>query len=135
MIGIEHYHALKQAHVAFAVTSVALFTLRGVGVLAGARWPMAALLRRASVVIDTLLIGAGASLWWLLSLQPLRERWLGVKLVLIVVYIVLGSLALKRAPTPAGRAAAFVAALACIATVAAIALTRDAALLGRLLSG
>lgn len=135
MISIEHHPVLKQAHVTLAALSVALFTARGLGVLAGARWPMAALLRHASVAIDTLLIGAGGTLWWLLSLQPLRDRWLGVKLVLIVVYIVLGSLALKRAPTPAGRAAAFVAALACIATAAAIALTRDPAALGRLFSG
>jgi hypothetical protein len=37
---------------------------------------------------------------------------------------VLGSLALKRAPTPAGRAACFVLALAALATLVSVPLTR-----------
>ena len=37
--------------------------------------------------------------------------WLAVKLVLLVAYVVLGSLALKRARTPRARAACFCAAL------------------------
>lgn len=123
---IEHYLAFKQAHIALAATSVALFTARGIGVLAGARWPMLALVRRTSIAIDTLLIGAGGSLWWMLSLHPVRDGWLGAKLALIVVYIVIGSLALKRAPTRPLKALAFAAALACAAGVAMIALTHGA---------
>ncbi len=123
---IEHYALIKQAHVALAATSVALFFTRGVGVLCQRRWPMLERVRRLSVFIDTLLISAGGALWWLLDLQPTRDRWFGVKLLLIVVYIVLGSLALKRAHTRAGKGVAFVAALACIAAVGAIALAHDA---------
>lgn len=120
---IEHYFAFKHAHMALAAISVALFAARGVGVLAGGRWPMTALVRRTSVAIDTLLIGAGGSLWWMLSLHPLRQHWLGVKLLLILAYIVMGSLALKRAPTRATKAVAFAVALACVASVAVLALT------------
>jgi hypothetical protein len=37
--------------------------------------------------------------------QPLAaDHWLGLKLVLLVVYIALGTLALKRAPTLAAKA-------------------------------
>jgi uncharacterized membrane protein SirB2 len=129
---IEHYHSIKQAHVALAAASVALFVARGVGVLAGALWPMRAALRHASVAIDTALIAAGSTLWWMLSLHPGRDRWLGAKLALIVLYIVLGSLALKRAPTRTTRALAFAASLACIGTVALVALTRGTMDLGRL---
>lgn len=131
---IQHYLALKHVHVALASASVALFALRGVGVLAGARWPMAAALRRLSVAIDTLLIGAGGALWWMLSLHPARDRWLALKLALIVVYIVVGSLALKRAPTRTTKALAFAASLGCIGVVAAVALTHDAGVAGRLFS-
>ena len=92
---------------------------------------MAAWLRGASVAIDTLLFGAGVSMWVMLSLHRARDHWLGAKLSLIVLYIVLGSLALKRAPTRVAKAVAFAAALACIAAVAAIALTHDAGVLGR----
>lgn len=120
---------------ALAAISVALFAARGIGVLARGRWPMTALVRRTSVAIDTLLIGAGGSLWWMLSLHPLRERWLGAKLLLILAYIVIGSFALKRAPTHATKAVAFAAALACVASVAVLALTHGVIYLPRSFSG
>ncbi|MBL8288746.1 MAG: SirB2 family protein [Rubrivivax sp.] len=130
---IGYYPLIRHAHMTLAGISVALFSLRVGGVLAGAAWPMSRLLRVASVVIDTLLISAGATLWWLLSLHPLSDRWLFVKLVLVVVYIVLGSLAMKRARTRGGKAAAFVASLAVIALVVAIAIRHDAGFLWRAL--
>jgi len=120
---LDHYQAIKNAHVTFVSVSVALFVARGIAVQMRARWPMRALVRRASVVIDTLLISAGGLLWWMLSLNPVRERWLGAKLLLVVVYIVVGSFALKRAPTQATKAIALVASMICVAVVAVIALT------------
>ena len=122
---VEWYLPLKQAHVALVVASVGLFAARGLGVLAGARWPMAAPFRHGSAALDTLLLAAGATLWWMLSLQPLRDGWLGMKLLLVVVYIVLGSLALKRAPGRTAKAVAFAAALACVAAAATIARAHD----------
>ena len=83
--------------------------------------------RRLSVAIDVLLLAAGASLWALLGLHPLRQSWLGVKLVLLVVYIVLGSFALKRARTRGQRLLFFIAALAVVFSMVGIALTRNAA--------
>lgn len=123
---IDVYPALKPLHIALAAASVALFASRGLGVLAGQGWPMARPLRRLVVGIDTALLAAGAALWWMLSLHPLRQGWLGVKLALLVAYIVLGSLALRRARTRGGRAVAFAAALLCIAAVVSIALAHDA---------
>jgi len=120
---IQHYATLKQAHVAVAAASVALFAARGIAVLARARWPMLATMRDASVAIDTLLAATGGALWWTLSLNPLRERWPLAKLLLILFYIALGSLALRRAPSAAPRAPAFVAALVCPGMVATIAIT------------
>ncbi|MDO9096018.1 MAG: SirB2 family protein [Rubrivivax sp.] len=71
----------------------------------------------------------------MLSLHPLRDGWLGAKRLLIVAYIVIGSLALKRAPTRPTKALAFAAALACVAGVAAIALTHGTIDLRRVFSG
>ena len=122
---IELYPTLKTAHVLLAAGSVALFAARGVGTLMQAQWPMQPAARRFSVGIDIALLTAGGTLWWLLSLRPDRDAWLGVKLALIVVYIVFGSLALKRARHRSGRALAFTAALACIAMAAVVARTHD----------
>ena len=119
---VEFYPSIKQGHVALVSASGALFAARGAAVLAGQRWPMQALWRRLSVVIDTLLLAAGATLWTLLALNPLRDTWLGTKLVLLLVYIVLGSLALKRGRTPAVRALGYAAALATFGFMIGVAL-------------
>lgn len=115
---------IRQGHVALVGLSGCLFALRGAGVLAGARWPLHAGLRWASVAIDTLLLTAGVMLWTVLRLSPLRDQWLAAKLLLLVVYIVLGSFALKRARSPAARAGFLLAALLVFATMVSIALTR-----------
>lgn len=125
MDGPALYPVVRQLHVGLVVASVAFFVLRGGSALAGATWPRRPAVRIASASIDTLLLAAGASLWWFLQLHPLRDRWLLVKLVLIVAYIGLGTWVTKGRPGRAGPRLAYVAALACIGCVAAIAITRD----------
>jgi uncharacterized membrane protein SirB2 len=122
---IEHYVTLKSAHLLLVASSVSFFACRGVGTLLRAKWPMRAGARRLSVMIDMVLLASGASLWWLLALRPDHDTWLGLKLVLIALYIVLGSIALKQARSRRARAAAFAAALTCIALIVAVARTHD----------
>jgi len=107
-----NYPLIKNLHIGLVSCSGTLFALRGLGVLAGTAWPMQAWARRLSVWIDVLLLSAGVSLWTLLGLNPAREHWLGVKLMLLLVYIVLGSIALKRGRTRGQRALGYLAALA-----------------------
>jgi len=97
---------------------------RGLGVTALQAWPMRPFWRHLSVAIDVPLLVSGASLWALLSHHPLQHPWLGVKLVLLVVYIVLGSMALKRGRTRAQRLGFFAAALAVVMLILGTALTR-----------
>lgn len=118
---ISHYLSLKLLHLTLVALSGALFIARGTGVLAGQAWPMHPVARRASVAIDTLLLAAGVTMWVLLSWHPVRHPWLGTKLGLLLLYIVLGSLALKRAPRPGQRAACFIAALAVYGFMASVA--------------
>lgn len=121
---IAHYPLLRHAHVGLATLSVTLFAARGVGVLAGARWPMHGGLRGTSVAIDSLLLLAGVLLAVALQVD---QAWLPVKLALLVAYIVLGSLALKRAPTRRGKALAFAAALGCVLVLVGVARARHPA--------
>ena len=109
---IDAYPLLKPLHITLVAASGLLFAARGAGVLAGRAWPMRPAWRHTSVVIDTGLLAAGVGLWTMLSLHPAQQPWLGAKLGLLLVYIVLGSLALKRAPSQAARGACYVAALA-----------------------
>jgi uncharacterized membrane protein SirB2 len=108
-------------HVAAVIASGSLFALRGAGVLAGARWPMFAPLRYLSYTIDTALLTAALMLATILHQYPFVHAWLTVKVLLLVVYIVLGSLALKRGRTRGLRAACFVAALAVFLVIVSVA--------------
>jgi uncharacterized membrane protein SirB2 len=121
------YPQLKQGHIALVSLSGALFMLRGLGAVAGARWPLHPGLRVASVAIDTLLFAFGATLWVLLQLNPLRDHWLGAKLILLVVYVVLGTFALKRAHGAASRALFLMAAASVFATMIGIAIAHQPA--------
>jgi uncharacterized membrane protein SirB2 len=118
---IAYYLQIKLVHVFAVLLSGGLFALRGAATLAGQRWGMAAPLRYLSYTIDTVLLTAALMLTTIVQQYPFVQGWLTVKVLLLVVYIVLGSLALKRARTPRGRALAYGAALVAFASVATIA--------------
>lgn len=118
---IALYPQIKAAHVGLAFFSGAFFALRGLAVLAGAHWPQQALARRASMAIDSALLVAAVLLLAALQLNPFATPWLLAKLGLLVAYVLLGVLALRRARTPTGRALAFVAALGCYGAMVSIA--------------
>lgn len=109
---IEYYLQVKHAHIGLVLLSGGLFALRGTAALAGMRWPLAAPVRYLSYTIDTALLTAALMLLVVLQLNPFATGWLGVKLLLLVAYIALGALALKRARTGTARALCFAAALA-----------------------
>jgi uncharacterized membrane protein SirB2 len=117
------YSELKATHISLVLMSGLLFAWRGALVLAGRSWAMARPWRLLSYGIDTLLLAAGVTLWAVLSLNPVASPWLGVKLMLLVLYIVLGSLALKRAPTPALQRASYAGALGVYLFMVSVALT------------
>src|ERR1043166_2620323 len=100
---LEFYPQIKWVHVAAVIASGSLFALRGAGVLAGSRWAMHAVPRYTSYAIDTVLLTAALMLATILRQYPFVHGWLTVKVLLLIAYIVLGSMALKRAPTRRAR--------------------------------
>jgi uncharacterized membrane protein SirB2 len=86
---------------------------------------MAAPLRFLSYTIDTVLLTAAMMLATLLHQYPFVHGWLTTKVVLLVVYVVLGSVALKRGATRAGRTRAFIAALLVFAFIVSVARAHD----------
>ncbi|MGY0634154.1 SirB2 family protein [Luteimonas sp. A478] len=118
---IEFYPQIKHAHIGLALTSGALFALRGAGVLAGMRWPRWAAVRWTSYGIDTALLTAALMLLAILPGGLYANGWLTVKLILLVVYVVLGVYALRRARSRTGQAGCYVAALATFGMIYSIA--------------
>ncbi len=122
----EFYLQIRQVHIGAVLTSGALFLLRGAAVnVLNARWPMWAPVRYLSYAIDTVLLTAALMLMTIVHQYPFVHAWLTVKVVLLMVYIVLGSYALKRGRTRRTRLVCYIAALAVFLFILSIARAHD----------
>jgi uncharacterized membrane protein SirB2 len=87
----EFYLDIKGIHIAAVVLSGSLFLIRVVGHnLLNAKWPMAAALRFIVWSVDTILLTAALMLMTIVQQFPFVDAWLTVKVILLVVYIVIG---------------------------------------------
>lgn len=117
---------VKQLHVGFALLTACGFCLRAVWMLRGSPLLRTAWSRRLPHVIDAMLLASGLAMAVGLSISPLEHAWLAAKLAAIVVYVVLGSIALKRGRSRATRLSALAASLLVLAYIFAVALHHDA---------
>ena len=119
------YYALKHIHMTFAVLSGVLFLVRGLWMLAESKRLEQRWVKIAPHAIDTLLLASAIGLAVWSGQYPGQSPWLTAKLLALVAYIGLGTVALRRGRTRQVRALAFVAALACFAYILAVVLTRN----------
>jgi len=122
---IEFYPQIKLVHIGAVLASGALLLLRGLAVQLGVRGAMAAPTRYLSYCIDTVLLTAALMLMTVLHQYPFAQLWLTVKIALVVLYVILGSFALKRGRTPRARLACLIAALLVYGMIVSIAWTHD----------
>ena len=122
---IEFHPEIKLVHVGAVIASGSLFTTRGALMLAGSPLANHAAVRYLSYSIDCTLLTAALMLITILHQYPFVNGWLTAKVLLLVVYIVLGSLALKRGRTPSIRAGCYFAALCVYLYIAGIAHAHD----------
>lgn len=114
------YMAIKYLHLTTVWITITLFIIRFYW-----RWRGSPLLTQRWVrvsphIVDTLLLISGITLIILSGISPFTEdgRWLLDKLVLVVVYILLGSVALgKYTRREKIRWLAFICGLACLYTI------------------
>lgn len=109
---IELYPEIRLTHITAVIASGALFAVRGFAINVGAQWAMVAPLRYLSYAIDSILLAAAITLTTIVHQYPFVHAWLTVKVLLLVVYIVLGSFAVKRAQSGTTRWSCYLAALA-----------------------
>ncbi len=122
---IEFYPQIKLVHICAVIASGSLFGLRGLMMLARSRVTNHPVLRYLSYAIDTTLLTAALMLVTILHQYPFVQAWLTVKVVLLAVYIVLGTLALKRGRTRAMQATCYFAALAVYLFIASVAVAHN----------
>jgi len=115
---------VKELHVTLAVFTAVFFLYRGVLMLAGSGHLQRKWVRIAPHVIDTFLFVSG--LWLAVNLYPTfyYQPWLLVKIAAILVYIVLGSVAIKRGRTKSLRTLAFLGSLLLLAYIFSVAINK-----------
>lgn len=119
------YLLLKLTHVACVALSYAGFVLRGIWMIRASRMLERRWVRVLPHVVDTVLLASAIALAVMLKQYPLAEPWLTAKVVGLVLYIVLGMVALRQGATPRIRTGAWVAAQAVFLYIVAVALTRS----------
>lgn len=120
------YLTLKALHVSSAFASLVLFVTRA-GWMVWAperlrqRW-----VRVVPHAVDTVLLASAIALVWQLGgLRAFKQGWLDAKVLALLAYIVLGSIALKRGRRLRARIAAFLAALAVFGYIVSVAVTKS----------
>jgi uncharacterized membrane protein SirB2 len=117
----EYYLALRNVHIACAILTITLFVLRGGLMLAESPWQQNVVLRYLPHVVDTVLLTTALMLTTVIQQYPFAAGWLTSKLLLLMLYIVLGSIALRRGRTKRTRVAAFIAALTTVGFLVTVA--------------
>lgn len=100
--------ALKQIHVVCVLLTFVSYTLRGFWMIADSPLLQHRVTRILPHVIDTVLLISGFSLAVVVYGDFYRHTWLMVKLGAVVVYIVLGSVAIKYGRTKTVRVIALI---------------------------
>jgi len=105
------YLVVKQLHIFCVVLSICFFTYRACWMLwapelLNQRW-----VRVAPQIIDSLLLISAITVASLIQQYPFSADWLTAKLLALIAYIVLGTIALRRGRTRAIRCTALVSAL------------------------
>lgn len=119
------YSFIKSLHLTTIAITLMLFVLRGAWMIADSPRLQARWVRIVPHVNDTLLLTSGIVLTVLIQQYPLVHGWLTAKFFALVVYIVLGTYALKRGKTRRQRIVAWNLALLMFAYIVAVALTHN----------
>lgn len=117
-----NYFVIKHIHMTAAGLSILLFILRAFWSVTESPLLQKKLVKIVPHVIDTILLVAAVALAMMIGpYQP----WILTKVVLLVVYIGLGTVAIKRGKTPRQRLIAAVLAVLVYVYILSVALAHD----------
>lgn len=126
-----NYATLKWIHVGAVTVSFCGFVARGLGVFWGAAWVRHRLTRTLPHLVDTVLLVSAVAMLSVIHLSPWALPWLRAKIVGLLVYILLGVIAMRPArdagvPRPSAvNLIAWIGALGVFGYVASVALTKS----------
>ncbi len=117
-----NYPEIKFLHICCAAVSYALFLLRGIWMMRASEMLQRRWVRTLPHAIDTLLLTSAIALTLTIHQYPLVDNWLSAKVLALLFYIGLGSVALKYGKSLKIRIAAWLTAQAVFAFIVFIAL-------------
>jgi uncharacterized membrane protein SirB2 len=118
---------LKHIHISCVALSYSLFVLRGVWMLRDSAALQQRWVKIAPHLVDSVLLASAIALAWQLNLSPFSTPWLAAKILALLLYIVIGTIALKRGKTKRIRLGAWLAAQLVFLYLVSVAVTQDAA--------
>ena len=116
---------VKTLHVTCAILTIGGFTLRGYWMLRASPLLNNTWVKVVPHIVDTLLLGAGIWLAINIAQYPGTHAWLTAKVLGLLAYIVLGTIALKRGKTRKIRVTAWIAATLVFFYIVLVAVTRS----------
>jgi len=123
---IEYYLQIRMVHISAVIASGLLFLLRAIGINGfAAFWPMHGWVRYLSYTVDTVLLTAALMLTTIIHQYPFLDAWLTVKVVMLMIYIALGSFGLKYGKTRRIRIVCSIAALTVYGYIITVARAHD----------
>lgn len=126
-VNVSMYPILKHLHLICVALSLVGFIIRGAWALTDSPLLKHRLTRVLPHVIDTVLLLSAVALAVIMAQYPLQAGWVTAKVVGLLAYIGLGTLALKRGRTRRVRAIAFVGALLVYGWIVSAALSKHPA--------
>lgn len=119
------YYLLIKLHIATALISLLLFLFRGVWVLRHGQINRPRWMKWLPHVNDTILFALGITLMLTTQQYPIDNAWLTAKLTALVIYILLGMVAMKWAKQRRSQFIAWLSALMVFAYMVGVAITRQ----------
>jgi len=122
------YLVLKLIHVVTAVLSILGFIVRGIWMMQSSSMLDKKPVKIIPHINDTLLLASAIALVIITAQYPGPAVWINAKIIGLVLYIVLGVIALKRGKTKTVRIIAWLAAIAVFAFIMSTAFSKTIAL-------
>lgn len=117
--------AFKHIHLTSVVLTIVFFIVRGIWMMMDSPKLQKKWVRIVPHIIDTVLLASAIGLVITIHQYPFVHGWVTAKLLGVVVYIVLGTIALKSGKTKGARVVAFVAALATLFYIISVAFSKS----------
>ena len=121
------YALIKYVHLFSVTLSLTGFFLRGVLLMRGSSLMKARWIKVLPHINDTILLAAALSLTVMSDQYPFVSGWVTAKVLGVIAYIILGSLALREGSSLRTRVVCWVTAMAVFGWIVSVALTRQPA--------